>query len=93
MKVWITKYALSRGIFEFDVDEPDPEYPNTILLRFVLGHQYCHGEGRDWHRTRKAAIQRAKAMAKAQLKVMEKKALQMQRLADIPKFAEKAVGI
>ena len=93
MKVWITKYALSKGIFEVEVEEIDPEYPNMVI-HATKGNwkKFYHGEGKDWHRTQETAIQRAKTMAKGQFKAMEKKALQMQRLADIPKFAEKAVG-
>ena len=62
MKVWVTKYALSQGIYSADVEE-------TSSLGLVVQRQengsypmYYHEEGRDWHRTEEAAVIKANKM-------------------------------
>jgi hypothetical protein len=56
MKAFITKYALTKGIEEADDFEDRGE-------GFIKkGWCYFHGEGREWHRTRESAVQRALVM-------------------------------
>ena len=88
MKVWITKYALSTGIYTLEVEEPDSKSPGMIFHRFLLHDSYYHGEGRDWHRSQDAAVNKAKAMAAAKVKSLKKSLLQMQALCDEPRFRE-----
>lgn len=60
MKYYITKYALTSGIQELHGEV------NGSLLRVPNANGYgatiFHREGRDWHRTREAAINRALEM-------------------------------
>lgn len=78
MKVWITKYALSSGIF---TAEADLKGVGMISLKRSGDHynEYFHGEGREWHRTKESASSRLSvlkekkiASLKAQIKKIEK---------------------
>lgn len=57
MKVWITKYALTTGIFEIEADLCDSI--GMIKQRNAQWNTYYHGEGRDWHYSKESAIKRA----------------------------------
>jgi len=62
MKVWITKYAFTKGI----------QIVEGRISNIGSGSMFCyrqngydcsaHGEGRDWHRTQESAIRRVEAM-------------------------------
>ena len=61
MKIWVTKYALTQGIFEYEV--PDvPVTENTIAVPAVDGNFPTYFHGPDWHRTKEDAIERANFM-------------------------------
>lgn len=68
MKVWITKYALSHGIWTGEVNEPtdsgtiECKRPMTPKGGKELLFGYFHGEGREWHRTEEAAKTKALEM-------------------------------
>ena len=65
MKAWITKYALTEGIFVVDGD-----LHSDRMLCYRRGsdwEQYAHGEGKDWHRTEISAITRAEQMRQAKI--------------------------
>jgi hypothetical protein len=63
---WITKFALTMGILEKQV-----ELCNPTMIKVPEGDgAYYHGI--DWHRTREAAIARAKEMQAAKLKSIDK---------------------
>jgi len=56
LKVWITKYALSQGIFELcaqtsSIDGLISDSSNSLRI--------YHGEGREWHRTKECAVIKA----------------------------------
>lgn len=60
-KFWISKYALTMNVFEVEA-EPADTCNDMLVVRpdGKIGHtQYYHGEGRDWHRTKEAAVARA----------------------------------
>lgn len=54
MKVWIAKYALTRGIYEAEVVER-----GRGMVKDLVTCALYHCEGRDWHRTREPAVIRA----------------------------------
>ena len=56
---YVTKYALTKGILEMQVEETSQ--PGMVKALIGSGW-YFHGEGRDWHRTFEAAQGRAKDM-------------------------------
>lgn len=75
-KVFVTKYALTEGIIELEV-EFRPEFPQMVVS--VGNHHRCfHGEGKEWHRDRTQAVLRAEEMRKAKLVSIAKQAKRLQ---------------
>jgi hypothetical protein len=60
MKVWVTKYALTQGITEHEVDPPKMG-SDIVIDKSTRFWQFFHGEGKQWHRTRESAVTRAQA--------------------------------
>lgn len=61
MKVWITKYALTKGIYETEAKDCFDINPDMIVEVNDSWHQVAH-HGNDWHRTHEAAVLRANEM-------------------------------
>jgi len=79
MKVWITKYALTTGVIK--VDAVATQFSGIIRMRG--GTRTYHGDGRDWHRTRKSAIDRVEemrgdAIAAAEQKITKLKVMEIE---------------
>lgn len=74
---WITKYALTNGIMEKRVAWC-ADISETMVL--VIGARYheCYHR-KDWHRTREAAVARAKQMQASKIDSLRK---QMTRIAE-----------
>ena len=69
-KVWITKYALTMGVFSVDA-----KISNSMVYWRDVGsghNSYAHGEGRDWHRTESAALKRAEDMRKRKIESLRR---------------------
>ena len=69
MKVWITEYALTKGIFEMEVESMSEDGKS------VYGKAWndCYsGEGKKWHRTKKAAIDKAEEMRQKKIASLKK---------------------
>ncbi|MDD5722669.1 MAG: hypothetical protein PHY29_02890 [Syntrophales bacterium] len=63
MKVWITKYALTDGIVECEVEAPSHDCPKMIVVKASSPgtyNQYFYKP--DWHTTREEAVKRANVM-------------------------------
>ena len=75
IKVWISKCALSRGIHEIETTEPRN---NLEIVRD--GWDYCHGDGREWHRTRAGAIAKAEEMRLAKIASLKKQIAKLEKL-------------
>ncbi|MGL4965667.1 MAG: hypothetical protein ACRC67_30880 [Inquilinus sp.] len=73
MKVWITKYALTRGIQEVEAEHrgDDVVLPKGNGFWGVIAKPH-------WHETREAAVARAEAMRKKRINTLKK---QIARLA------------
>lgn len=78
MKVYITKYALTQGIYEAEAEECsgfngmikiDGEYP-----------EYYHREGRDWCRTKEDAVKRAEEMREKRILSLKKQIEKLEKL-------------
>jgi hypothetical protein len=78
MKAWVTKYALSLGIAE--VEGQTCERSGAPGMLEYGPHQYAHGEGREWHRTRESAIKRAEQMRAAKIASLRKSIAKMEAL-------------
>lgn len=78
MKVWITKYALTKGIIESEakltskdsvsVMEFDPNLPM---------HWFYKG---DWHRTKEEAVKRAEEMRKKKIESLKKQIKKLEEM-------------
>ena len=83
MKVWITKYALSEGIKEVEAElclDTD-KTGNMIKCELISGfNSYFHGEGRDWHKTREAAIKKAEEMRQKKIESLKKQLQKLEKM-------------
>ena len=69
MKVWITKYALTTGIYEIEAEitENGSAYDMHASLP-----TFYHKEGKDWHRTKESAIKKAEEMRQKKIESLKK---------------------
>jgi hypothetical protein len=93
MKIWITKWATTKGVIEAEGEElsgppgmvqvlPNPANPGSMAY-------YLHGEGKDWCRTEYDALEVANKMCgkkiealKRQVKTLEMKQAVMRNRRD-----------
>lgn len=76
---WVTKYALTLGIEKIQA----MQFNSDPSLIYEVGTYSCfHGEGRQWHRTEVAAIERAEAMRTAKIASLEKQIKQIPSLEE-----------
>lgn len=72
MKIWVVKYALTRGIFSTEADIDDAGF---AIYREKSGYKnYLHGEGREWCRSEAEALKvaemkRAKKLASLSVQI------------------------
>jgi hypothetical protein len=78
MKVYITKYALTRGIIDEKEVEICKNIPNMVECREAFFHDYFHKP--DWHETKEEAIKRAELMKNKKIESLKK---QIQKLEKI----------
>lgn len=71
MKIWITKYAMTKGVYEADADQVGI---SMVRVKGTLNSytQYFHGEGREWHRNKEQAKERAEVMRDMKIASLEK---------------------
>lgn len=77
MKVWITKYALTKGVTEKNVDICGDGMVNESDNRSPV---YYHGEGKDWHRTKESALAKAEEMRKKRIASLRKQIEKLEKL-------------
>lgn len=72
MKVWITKYALTQGIYSYGYATVCNATGTMIEVvnKTGFGHNYYHKP--DWHETEEEAIARAEEMRLKKIKSLEK---------------------
>ena len=80
MKIWNTKYCLTDGITEHDVEICRNDSMVTIPKTEKSYAINLHGEGKDWHRSRETAINRAKEVKIKKLQSLDK---QMKKISAI----------
>jgi hypothetical protein len=80
-KVYITKYALTEGIIE---REDVAYFSDTdrigVECNYLFKLQYFHGQGKEWHRTKEAAIERAEEMRKMEIEDLKKSIKRLERM-------------
>ncbi len=82
MKVWITKYALTRGIDESEAEicsSVSDEMIKVLAIRGTLTYDnYFHKP--YWYSSREAAVMHANAMRAAKLASLKKKISKLEKL-------------
>jgi hypothetical protein len=64
MKLFITKYALTKGIEEMECEKS--RSIETLVSSKVNGYPVCFHKG-EWHETRAAAVFKAEEMRKSRI--------------------------
>ena len=77
---YITKHALTQGIEKEQGRVCEAGGGSMIECHPVGYSAYYHGEGREWHRTREAAIKKAEEMRLAKIKSIKKSLAKMEAL-------------
>lgn len=81
MKVFITKFALTKGIFEIEAERCMSVSPDMIKdVAKVSSRYWYHGEGNEWHSTMESAIKKAKEMRKAKIISLQKQIDKLDKL-------------
>lgn len=74
MKVWLTRTALTQGIIEADGELGQGHMEGYLLTG---GRFYW---GREWHRTKEAAIARAEEMRAGKIASLRKQIAKLEKL-------------
>ena len=68
-RVWISKLALSKGVYEMEVVRVSED--GKTVYGHVWNEAY-RGEGREWHRTKEEAMKRAKVLKEKKIASLRK---------------------
>jgi hypothetical protein len=78
MKVWITKYALTIGIYTIEGAVTESTDTNMLIGK-VDGYQvYYHNQ--EWHKTEEEAKQRAEGMRLTKIKSLKKSLAKFEKM-------------
>lgn len=77
MKVWITKYALTKGILQ-EEGETFKGNPNYLMVKGYYSDFY--GEGNEWHRTKESAIKKAEEMRQKKIASLKKQIEKLEKM-------------
>lgn len=75
-KVWITKYALTQGIIEEEVEKCDS---NMIVVEKKYPEFY-HGQGREWHLDKESAIKKAEQMRQKKINSLKRRIDKLEKM-------------
>lgn len=76
MKAWISKYALSKGIIETEIDEQTP----GITFFSNNMHFDSNSVGIYWHRSKKGALLRAEEMRQKKIASLKKQIEKLEKM-------------
>lgn len=76
-KVWITKYALTKGIIETE-GRISNSCPGLLDAKGITN--YLHGEGNEWHRTKESAIAKAEEMRQKKIESLKSQIEKLEKL-------------
>lgn len=74
--VWITKYALTQGIFAKEVTD----HGTSMVTDHERYTSFYHGEGREWHRTLESAVAQAEKIRLKKIASLEKEVAKLKAL-------------
>lgn len=78
MKVWITKYALSRGIIEADGEFTSSDSVSILNRDLPLStHWFYKG---DWHSDKESAIKKAEEMRQKKIESLKKQIKKLEEM-------------
>jgi len=77
MKVYITKYWETQGIYSVDVGV-EVNTPTMVSVKGVKWSQYFHKP--DWHETWEEAVEHAEQMRQKKITSLEKKLAKLKKL-------------
>ncbi len=77
MKVWITKYALTKGILE---EEGEVSKNNADYLMVKDYCQDFYEEGNEWHKTRESAIKKSEEMRLKKIESLKKQIEKLEKM-------------
>lgn len=75
MKVWISKYALTKGIFEREVNDC-----GNGMVEDKSSYVPVYYHGNDWHIDKKSAISRAEEMRKKKIASLKKQIDKLEKM-------------
>lgn len=78
MKVWIAKYALTKGIYECEVTSCAPDHPDMV---YTINSWRIYFHNNEWFPTREEAVNRALAMIAAKQQAIKKQLTKLNDLA------------
>ena len=78
MKVWITKYTLTQGIFEKEVKFSTAS--DDMVVADGTYSECYHGEGREWHLTKEEAVKKAEEIKDRKIKSIQKQLEKLQNM-------------
>ncbi len=78
MKVFTTKYALSSGIREVEVEITS--VPGMVATTNQAYKEYFHTEGKEWHRTLEAAQAVADKMRTKKIEGLKKSIAKLEKM-------------
>jgi len=84
MKIWITAYALTKGILECESqDETVSLKDHNVVVKWKGGmNEVAMFHGNDWHLSKEQAINRVRDMIDAKRKSLEKALINLDRLEE-----------
>jgi hypothetical protein len=72
-KIWVTRYALTSGIFEAEAEvENHSEGMAVVPQNYETGEYKKYFHGKDWHLTKESAIKRAEEMRVKKISSLQK---------------------
>lgn len=83
MKVWITKYALTKGIFEAEISDDCIDIDrsgNMIQVKDGRFAVYYHGKGKEWNKNKESAIKMADEMRKKKIESLKKQIKKLENM-------------
>lgn len=77
MKVWIVKYALTKGIYEVECEK---NKFGAMMEKSASLPVFYHGEGKEWCRTKEEAVQAAEKMRQQKITSLEKQIEKLKKM-------------
>jgi hypothetical protein len=80
MRVYITKYALTKGIYEVEGTVGEYAKGMVTVQKSENSYDYYHGEGVEWHRSYEDALKHAICLKNKRIAYLKKQIQKIERL-------------